>query len=173
MTFGPCPIAATHAIAKSHFLQYRGPEHEGRKASPCPYQLGQIRPSIHALDRPRQTGQDTPFRGVSVMSANVRSDKTPQRSLISFTFFMSGRTNQRKSRTNGHVRACPADEAKKGFCRGGRMPHPPPCPCTIPKSHKEIFMLNPNRYVRFWRSHAHEKAPHNGGANPSRLCPGL
>ena len=82
------------------------------------YQLGQLRPSIHALDRPRQTGQDTPYRGVSVMSGNVRPDKTPQRLLNSLRFFLSNRTNQRKSRTNGHVRLCPGDGAKKGFLQG-------------------------------------------------------
>ena len=108
-----------------------------------PCQLGQVRPSIHALDSPRQAGQDTPYRGVSVMSANVRPDNGQQPSLISLRFFLSDRTNQRKTRTNGHVRPCPADGAKKGFCRGGRNHHIPPCPSTIPKSHKEIFMLNP------------------------------
>ena len=82
------------------------------------YRLGQIRPSIHALDSLRQTGQDTPYRGVSVMSGNVRPDKTPQRSLISLRFFLSVRTNQRKSRTNGRVRPCPGDGAKKGIFVG-------------------------------------------------------
>ena len=115
MTFGPCLIAATHAIAKSHFLQYRGPEHEGREAAPCPYQLGQSDPQFIPLDRPGQTGQDTPYRGVSVMSANVRPDKTTQRLLISLRFFLSDRTNQRKNRTNSHVRSCPAERVEKGI----------------------------------------------------------
>jgi hypothetical protein len=121
----PC-VAHTslwHGIPLRERMGWRGAEHERRKPVPCPYQLGQIRPSIHALDRPRQTGQDTPYRGVSVMSANVRPDKTQQRLLISLRFFLSNRTNQRKTRTNGHVRPCPATRAKKDFCRGGRIPY--------------------------------------------------
>ena len=130
----PCASAWTGA----------GPEHERRKPVPCPCQLGQVRPSIHALDSLGQTGQDRVYIPLSVMSGNVRPDKTPQRSLISLRFFLSDRTNQRKNRTNGHVRPCPGDGAKKHFRGGGRNPHPPPCPSTIPKSHKDIFMFNPH-----------------------------
>ena len=142
MTFGPCLIAATHAIAKSHFLQYRGPEHEGREARPSPASWP-IRSSIHTLDSPGQTGQDTPYRGVSVMSGNVRPDKTTQRSLILLRFFLSDRTNQRKNRTNGHVRLCPADQAEKGFfVWAGASPISCPCPSRS-RNHIKISLCLP------------------------------
>ena len=101
--------------AGSSYSLARGPDHAPARASD--------RPPILALDISGQTGQDTPYRGVSVMSANVRPDKTPQRSLISLRFFLSGRTNQRKSRTNGHVRPCPANGPFEGFLQG--RAHPP------------------------------------------------
>jgi len=116
MTQSPCPIPSTPAIAKSHFLQYRGTTNAGRAASLS-------KPITDARTDAGQGGRDTPYRGVSSCPNFVRLDKTPNCLLNSLRFFLSNRTKRRIWRTKRLSRRIGQNRPKKGFCRGGRTPY--------------------------------------------------
>jgi hypothetical protein len=137
MTQSPCPIAATAAIAKSHFPQYRGATNAGRIASLST-------PITDPRTDPGQAGQDRVYIPLSSCPNFVRLDKTPNCLLNSLRFFLSNRTKQRICRIKGLSGRIGQNRPKKGFCRGGRMHHLAPNPSPSRNHIKISLYLTPN-----------------------------